>query len=93
MENGGKLCIRVTSEDVQRVRIEVADEGCGIAADVISQVTEPFYTTKAAGLGSGLGLSMVEGFVTQSGGTMTLTSELNRGTTVALLLPAGSMAL
>lgn len=92
MERGGILSIRVANEDDQHVRIEVADEGCGIPPDVMPHVTEPFYTTKAAGLGSGLGLSMVEGFVTQSGGTMTLSSEPNRGTTVALLLPGGAMS-
>ena len=51
-------------------------------------MTEPFFTTKAAGKGTGLGLSMVAGFVEQSGGMFRLTSEPGQGTEVAMILPA-----
>jgi PAS domain S-box-containing protein len=70
------------------VRITVADDGEGIPPEVQSHIFEPFFTTKAAGKGSGLGLSTVYGFVTQSGGFVTLSSEVGVGTQVNLHLPA-----
>ena len=70
------------------VRIRVEDEGAGIAEDQIDRVTQPFYTTKEAGKGTGLGLSMVLGFVQQSGGRLLVTSELNVGTCVEMILPS-----
>jgi len=69
------------------VRIDVSDTGVGIPAELHAQVFEPFYTTKEVGKGSGLGLSMVYGFVRQSGGDVELRSEPGVGTTVSLLLP------
>lgn len=71
------------------VRIGVADDGAGIPANVQGHVFEPFFTTKGKGKGkgSGLGLSMVYGFVTQSGGFVTLTSQEGVGTDVGLHLP------
>ncbi len=69
------------------VQVSVTDSGKGIAADVIPHVFEPFFTTKAPGEGSGLGLSMVYGFVKQSGGNVSIRSELGHGTRVTLLLP------
>ncbi|MDF1748565.1 MAG: PAS domain S-box protein [Alphaproteobacteria bacterium] len=67
--------------------ISVTDSGEGIPKDNIERVIEPFYTTKDVGKGSGLGLSMVYGFVRQSGGFMTINSELNQGTRIDLYLP------
>ena len=72
------------------VRIRVSDTGLGMAPDVIARAPEPFFTTKAAGKGSGLGLSMVHGFVRQSGGTMSIDSRLGYGTRVALYLPTAT---
>jgi PAS domain S-box-containing protein len=69
------------------VVLTVADTGCGIAPDIIQQVTEPFFTTKEVGKGTGLGLSMVYGFATQSGGMMQIKSEEGVGTRVELWLP------
>ncbi len=77
-------------EDVQPgeyVMIEVIDTGVGIEPQVVSQAFEPFFTTKEAGKGSGLGLSMVSGFVKQSGGHVELRSTPGNGTRVRLLLP------
>ena len=69
------------------ISISVADTGVGIPAELHSQVFDPFFTTKAIGSGTGLGLAMVKGFVVQSGGNVTLRSELGRGTTIEILLP------
>ena len=69
------------------VRLSMSDEGQGMPPDVISRAFEPFFTTKEIGKGSGLGLSQVHGFATQSGGTVRIESEEGRGTTVSLFLP------
>jgi signal transduction histidine kinase/DNA-binding response OmpR family regulator len=69
------------------VQLSVIDEGCGMSEDVRIRAFEPFFTTKRDGLGSGLGLSMVYGFVKQSGGHITLDSALGGGTAVVLFLP------
>jgi PAS domain S-box-containing protein len=72
------------------VALSVADNGCGIAPDILPLVFDPFFTTKGPSKGSGLGLSQVYGFAHQSGGTVTITSELGRGTCVTLYLPRGN---
>lgn len=69
------------------IRITVTDTGSGMSPAVLARAMEPFFTTKATGKGSGLGLSMVFGFVEQSNGFMTITSELGAGTSVALFFP------
>jgi PAS domain S-box-containing protein len=69
------------------VSVTVRDSGIGMDVDVVDQAFEPFFTTKETGRGTGLGLSMVYGFVSQSGGHASLTSEPGRGTTVRLFLP------
>jgi PAS domain S-box-containing protein len=81
---------RVTRGDGRRqdmVALEVIDSGCGMSAEVKAQVFEPFFTTKPTGSGSGLGLSMVYGFVRQSGGRVEIESAPGQGTTVRLQLP------
>ena len=69
------------------VTVSVTDTGTGMAPAVQRHIFEPFYTTKEAGVGSGLGLSMVYGFVKQSGGHVTVRSTEGAGTTVAMYLP------
>ena len=70
------------------VEIAVSDAGCGMPEGVRARAFEPFVTTRDVGEGSGLGLSMVFGFARQSGGLSTIESEVGKGTTVRILLPA-----
>ncbi|QLV13570.1 ATP-binding protein [Enterobacter roggenkampii] len=83
---------RVTRSDGRRqdmVALEVIDRGCGMSQEVKSRVFEPFFTTKQTG--SGLGLSMVYGFVRQSGGRVEIESAPGQGTTVRLHLPRSTL--
>ena len=70
------------------VCISVQDNGSGMSPDIVRRVMDPFFTTKEEGEGTGLGLSMVYGFVKQSGGTVRIASEPGVGTTVSLYFPA-----
>jgi len=72
------------------IRVAVGDSGVGMSPNTAAKVFEPFFTTKGVGDGSGLGLSMVYGFVKQSGGHITIDSEIGVGTMVNLYLPASS---
>ena len=69
------------------VCLSVADTGYGMTPDVIARAFDPFFTTKPIGQGTGLGLSMIYGFVQQSGGHVRLRSEAGQGTTAAIYLP------
>lgn len=75
------------------VRVSVADSGTGMSEEVRRRAFEPFYTTKEVGKGSGLGLSQVYGFIVQSGGGVTIDTEMGQGTTINLYLPALDAAL
>ena len=70
-----------------QVVVAVHDTGSGMAPDLLDQVFDPFFTTKGRAQASGLGLSMVKGFVEQSGGHLEIESEVGLGTTVRLYLP------
>jgi signal transduction histidine kinase len=84
--------IRVTcrADDQGRVVIEVADTGVGIPPRLIGRVFDPFVTTKQTGEGTGLGLFVSRSIVKEAGGDITLTSEVGRGTTVRVTLPAAA---
>ena len=100
MPRGGRIDMvlrehRIEPTDAMRalapgryVVISVIDTGHGMTPDVLARAVDPFFTSKAAGRGSGLGLSMVYGFVKQSGGHMHIDSKLGYGTRVDLYLPA-----
>jgi signal transduction histidine kinase len=70
------------------VFVVVSDTGSGMSPEIRERVFEPFFTTKEVGKGTGLGLSMVYGFAQQSGGHVSIESEMGRGTAVTILLPA-----
>jgi signal transduction histidine kinase len=72
------------------VSIKVSDTGSGMAPEVLAKACEPFFTTKAAGRGTGLGLAQVYGLCRQCGGDLKITSEQGKGSTFELLLPAGT---
>jgi CheY-like chemotaxis protein len=74
------------------IRVRVADTGEGIDPAILPKIFEPFFTTKTPGTGTGLGLSMVQGFVQQSRGHMAVTSTPGAGTTIDLYLPIAEAA-
>ena len=103
MPNGGRLAInaenysagefdarRYEIKEGRYVKLEIVDTGSGMDAGTIANAFEPFFTTKPMGQGTGLGLSMVFGFVKQSGGYIEIESEPGIGTTITMFLPSSS---
>jgi PAS domain S-box-containing protein len=99
MQSGGQLTVRtenIALADGQAgslkagryVKLTVVDTGTGMSRETASRAFEPFFTTKEVGKGTGLGLSQVYGFIAQSGGEVILASELGKGTSVSIYLPA-----
>lgn len=86
MPDGGRLVL-TASGDESRVTIEVSDEGSGISTQELSQIFEPFYTTKGVGRGTGLGLSVSQAIARTHGGSLEARSEPGRGTTFVLDMP------
>ncbi|WNG27560.1 response regulator [Cystobacter fuscus] len=106
MESHGRLTIEASNamlddhyahlhQDVvpgQYVLLAISDTGCGMPPEVIERAFEPFFTTKPEGRGTGLGLSMVYGFVKQTGGHVKIYSEVGHGTTLKIYLPRAFQA-
>jgi PAS domain S-box-containing protein len=98
MPKGGRLSLQTASIKLDEgaadalppgdyVTLRVSDTGLGIAPEVLPRIFEPFFTTKEVGQGTGLGLAMVEGIVSQSGGDVRVESTLGRGTVFTIRLP------
>jgi two-component system NtrC family sensor kinase len=87
MSDGGTLKLRGYNQ-ANSVVIEIEDTGVGIAPDNLSKIFEPFFTTKEVGRGTGLGLAVCYGIVTDHGGRLSVRSNLGVGTTFSILLPA-----
>jgi signal transduction histidine kinase len=105
MPNGGKVDLRVSTVEIDHdranaraigpgryVAIEVADSGGGIPPNVLARIFEPYFSTKARGKGTGLGLATVHGIVQHAGGDITVESHLGTGTTFRIFLPATDLA-
>jgi nitrogen-specific signal transduction histidine kinase/ActR/RegA family two-component response regulator len=98
---GGKLNfqlseVRITDTDADLIsdlpagtylKLSVSDTGCGIRSEILNTIFDPFFTTKGPGAGTGMGLSVVQGIVDNYGGTISIESELKKGTTVTVYLP------
>ncbi len=101
-EKGGTLDVQLKSIDIQKgemsrvneltpgpyLQLIVADTGCGISPKLMEKIFEPFFTTKECGEGTGMGLSIAYGIIKEMGGTISVYSEANMGTTFQVLLPA-----
>ncbi|WP_224244146.1 ATP-binding protein [Hyalangium gracile] len=82
------ITVRTRLEESGHVLVEISDTGMGIPPEILEHIFEPFFTTKPAGVGTGLGLSICHGIVTSLGGKITVRSEVGRGTTFTVTLPA-----
>ncbi|KNH44788.1 histidine kinase [Pseudomonas lini] len=101
MPDGGKLLVKTSNQHLDTgfteahsnlqpgdyIVLSVTDTGCGMPQSTINRAFDPFFTTKPIGQGTGLGLSMIYGFSKQSGGHVSIQSEVGKGTTVSLFLP------
>jgi PAS domain S-box-containing protein len=98
MPDGGELTLRTAHVDVEEGQmlavpageyalVAVSDSGTGMPPEVVERIFEPFFTTKPIGKGTGLGMSMIYGFMQQSGGHITVDSTPGQGTTVSLFMP------
>lgn len=97
MPNGGALTLETHNQRLDRpadslppgdyVRIVLTDTGTGMTPEVLAKALDPFFTTKATGLGTGLGLPQAYGFVRQSNGTLEINSQQGKGTSVEIFLP------
>jgi len=87
MPQGGRLRLR-TARQNSRVQVEVADSGVGIPAENLGKIYDPFFTTKATGRGTGLGLAVTYGIVQEHNGSIHVSSRVGEGTTFVLEFPA-----
>ncbi|MGD8590629.1 MAG: PAS-domain containing protein [Chromatiales bacterium] len=90
MQGQGRIAFSTRRQAPDKIEITVSDTGYGIAPELLERVFEPFFTTKAPGKGGGLGLSMVYGFVRQSGGEIHIDSTPGQGTRIHIRLPVAT---
>ena len=88
MPDGGKLSISIAALGADKLEVCVTDTGHGMSPEIVGRVFEPFFTTKPGGRGSGLGLIVAKGIVSDHGGTIQVTSTPGRGSEFTLVLPA-----
>jgi len=88
----GEVLIRLGRGLPGMVRLEVSDDGRGIAPELMERILEPFFTTRPQGKGTGLGLSICNAIVTAHGGTLTVKSEVGKGSTFRVELPVAAPA-
>jgi signal transduction histidine kinase len=91
MPEGGELQVALKSAAEGQIKITVADEGQGIPERDLPRIFEPFFTSKEAGTGNGLGLMVAKGIVKDHGGSMEVKSEQGRGTEFRILLPSSAL--
>lgn len=84
----GVVTVRVGPGSAGKVRLEVEDDGAGMAPDVMARIFDPFFTTRPVGQGTGLGLAVAHAIVAEHGGTISVTSEVGKGSTFTVELPA-----
>jgi two-component system NtrC family sensor kinase len=83
----GRITITTQRSGNKAIKVIITDTGSGIASENLTKVFDPFFTTKPQGQGTGLGLSISHGIIQKLGGQITVTSELNKGTTFTIILP------
>jgi signal transduction histidine kinase/ActR/RegA family two-component response regulator len=88
MPDGGRFEVTARPLPAGQLEIAVRDSGCGIAPDILPRVTEPFFSTRPSGEGTGLGLSQVNTMCQRAGGSVQIESEVGQGTTIRLRFPA-----
>jgi two-component system NtrC family sensor kinase len=87
MSGGGKLFIKVKTDNNKHIITEVTDTGCGIPKENINKVFDPFFTTKLDKKGTGLGLSVVYSIIQRHNGNIEVTSKVGEGTTFTIKFP------
>lgn len=90
IEGTGEIVIKTSKKDNHLI-ITISDTGKGIEQEELTKITDPFYTTKDPGKGTGLGLSIAFGIIKDHGGSLEFESEVNKGTTVTVILPQKGM--
>ena len=87
ISGNGEIIIRTSNPDKESIRIEIIDNGAGIAQEDLQHVFEPFFSAKEKTSGIGLGLAIVHGIINSHNGRVELESDLGKGTTVIITLP------
>ena len=87
LDDGGGIDIKARMKDNERVEVAIADNGCGIPAEDIKRIFEPFFSTKTIRGGTGLGLSITYALIRELGGSIEVDSKVGEGTTFRITLP------